>query len=211
MHLYNCIWVVLLISMLNLAFLSPKLSRDIDKVLVCLCTCGFDNPRNTLRWKLLQLAFLRFRIILLGLRTANTCHGQRQLGSAIYRMTWQWHHATININSTALAWLGSDITPHQHWLSSAITSNAQQHHYQHDSAVTSRHCKHKLDNAITSMTRGLERTSSTNNPTWRFTTNLALGLNSGTRLPTSPILNRGEHVVTNKIMVHFIKLAKSYT
>jgi hypothetical protein len=49
MHLYNCICVVLLISRLNLVFLSPKISHDIDKVLVCLCPCGFDNPKNTLR------------------------------------------------------------------------------------------------------------------------------------------------------------------
>jgi hypothetical protein len=57
--------------MLNLSFLSPNLSQGIDKVLVCLCPCGFNNPRNTLRWKLLQLAFLCLRIILLCLRTAN--------------------------------------------------------------------------------------------------------------------------------------------
>jgi hypothetical protein len=72
MHLYNCIWVVLFVSRLNLAFLSPKLSRDIDKVLVYLYPCGFDNPMNTRRWKLLQLAFVRLRIILFGIRTVNT-------------------------------------------------------------------------------------------------------------------------------------------
>jgi hypothetical protein len=72
MHFYNCIWVVLLISRLNLAFLSPKLSCSIDKVLVYLCPYGFDNPRNTLRWKLLQLASVRMWIILFGLRTANS-------------------------------------------------------------------------------------------------------------------------------------------
>jgi hypothetical protein len=71
MHLYNCIWVILLISRLNLAFLSLKLSRGIDIVLVCLYSCGFDNPRNTLRWKLLQLASVCLRIILFGLRTVN--------------------------------------------------------------------------------------------------------------------------------------------
>jgi hypothetical protein len=71
MDLYNCIWVVLLVSRLNLVFLSPKLSRGIDKILVYLCPCGFDNPRNTLRWKLLQLAFVCLRIILLGLSFAN--------------------------------------------------------------------------------------------------------------------------------------------
>jgi hypothetical protein len=48
MHLYNYILVVLLIPRLNIAFLSPKLSHGIDKVLVCLCPCGFNNPRNTL-------------------------------------------------------------------------------------------------------------------------------------------------------------------
>jgi hypothetical protein len=76
MHLYNYIWVVLLVPRLNLAFLSPKLSRDIDKVLVWLCPCRFDNSRNTLTWKLLQLASVRLRIILLGLRTANNLQPQ---------------------------------------------------------------------------------------------------------------------------------------
>jgi hypothetical protein len=71
MHLYNYIWVVLLVHRLNLTFLSPKLSCGIDKVLVYLCPCGFDNPRNTLRWKLLQLGSVRLRIILLGLRTTH--------------------------------------------------------------------------------------------------------------------------------------------
>jgi hypothetical protein len=71
MHLYTCIWVVQLVSRLNLAFLSLKLSRGIDIMLVCLCLCGFNNPRNTLRWKLLQLASVRLQIILFGLRTAN--------------------------------------------------------------------------------------------------------------------------------------------
>jgi predicted secreted protein len=71
MHLYNCIWVVLLVSRLNLAFISPKLSHGIDIMLVCLCPCRFDNPRNTVRWKLLQLASVHLRIILFGLRTAN--------------------------------------------------------------------------------------------------------------------------------------------
>jgi hypothetical protein len=78
MHLYNYIWVVLFVSRLNLVFLSPKLSRGIDEVLVYLYPCGFDNSRNTFRWKLLQLASVRLRIILFGLRTANTrshrCH-----------------------------------------------------------------------------------------------------------------------------------------
>jgi hypothetical protein len=37
MHLYNCIWVVLLVARLHLAFLSPKLSRGVDIVLVYLC------------------------------------------------------------------------------------------------------------------------------------------------------------------------------
>jgi hypothetical protein len=41
-------------------------------VLVCLCPCGFDNSRNTLRWKLLQLASICLRIILFGLRTDNS-------------------------------------------------------------------------------------------------------------------------------------------
>jgi hypothetical protein len=49
MHLYNCILVALLISRLNLDFLSPKLSRGIDIVLVYLCPYGFDKPGNTLR------------------------------------------------------------------------------------------------------------------------------------------------------------------
>jgi hypothetical protein len=87
MHLYDSIWVVLLISRLNLAFLSPKLSHDIDKVLVCLCPCGFNNHRNTFRWKLLQLASVRLRIILFGLRTANSW--ARKCWSA-RGMMWAW-------------------------------------------------------------------------------------------------------------------------
>jgi hypothetical protein len=71
MHLYNYIWVVILVPRLNLAFLLPKLSCDIHKVLVCLCSCGFDNPRKTLMWKLLQFTSVRLRIILLGSRTTN--------------------------------------------------------------------------------------------------------------------------------------------
>jgi hypothetical protein len=59
---------------LNLAFLSPKLSHGIDKVLVYLCHYGFDNPSNTLRSKLLQLASVCLQIILLGLRTTNSRH-----------------------------------------------------------------------------------------------------------------------------------------
>jgi hypothetical protein len=46
----------------------------LDKVLVCLCPCGFDNLRNTLRWKLLQLAYVRLQIILFGLSTTNRVH-----------------------------------------------------------------------------------------------------------------------------------------
>jgi hypothetical protein len=83
MHLYNYIWVVLLVSRLNLAFLSSKLSRGIDKMLVCLYPCGFNNPRNTVRWKLLQLTFVRLRIILLGLRTANSLEDARPKWSHI--------------------------------------------------------------------------------------------------------------------------------
>jgi hypothetical protein len=75
MHFYNYIWVALLVPRLNLAFLSPKLSCGIDKVLVCPYPCGFDNPRNTFRWKLQQLASVRLWIILLGLRTANKLSG----------------------------------------------------------------------------------------------------------------------------------------
>jgi hypothetical protein len=54
-------------------------------VLVCLCPCGFDNPRNTLRWKLLQLASVRLWINLLGLRTANMdrCLGVDPLGQHV--------------------------------------------------------------------------------------------------------------------------------
>ncbi len=74
-HLYNYIWVVLLVSRLNSAFLSPKLSHGIDIVLVCLYPCGFDNPSYTLRWKLLQLASVCLRIILFGLRTTNKLSG----------------------------------------------------------------------------------------------------------------------------------------
>jgi hypothetical protein len=44
-------------------------------MLVCLCPYGFDNPRNTLRSKLLQLASVRLQIILFGLRSANSSSG----------------------------------------------------------------------------------------------------------------------------------------
>jgi hypothetical protein len=43
MHLYNCILVVLLVPRLNLAFLSQKLSRGIDIVLVYLCPLDSIN------------------------------------------------------------------------------------------------------------------------------------------------------------------------
>jgi hypothetical protein len=87
MHLYNCIWVVLLISTLNLAFLSPKLSCSIDIVLVCLCPHGFDNPRNTLRWKLLELTSVRLRIILFDLRSTNT--NTLCVGAALHDTNWE--------------------------------------------------------------------------------------------------------------------------
>jgi hypothetical protein len=74
MHLYSYIWVVQLVPRLNLAFVSPRISRGIGKVLVCLSPYGFDNPSNTLRRKLLQLASVFLRIILLGLRTANSVY-----------------------------------------------------------------------------------------------------------------------------------------
>jgi hypothetical protein len=40
-------------------------------VLVCLCPCGFDDPRNTLKCKLLQLTYVCLQIILFGLRIGN--------------------------------------------------------------------------------------------------------------------------------------------
>jgi hypothetical protein len=98
-HLYNYIWVVLHISRLNLALLSPKLSRGIDKVIVCLYPCGFDNPRNTLRWKLLQLASVCLRIILLGSRTTNpnvpfmeTAPGPPRAWKIVHRRFASWTH-----------------------------------------------------------------------------------------------------------------------
>jgi hypothetical protein len=90
MHLHNCIWVVLPFSRLNLAFLSLKLSHGIDKVLVCLCLCGFDNPRNTLRWKLLQLVSVRLRIILLSLRTANIASDTWNVNTPFFKLGWAW-------------------------------------------------------------------------------------------------------------------------
>jgi hypothetical protein len=35
--------------LVRLYFCFLKLSHSIDKILVCLCPYGFDNPRNTLR------------------------------------------------------------------------------------------------------------------------------------------------------------------
>jgi hypothetical protein len=99
-HLYNCIWVVLLVSRLNLAFISPKLSRGIDILLVYLCPCGFDNPRNTLMWKLLQLASVRLRIILFGLRTANNMI-VLLLPYGFNTLEYSWVKATIGICTLA--------------------------------------------------------------------------------------------------------------
>jgi hypothetical protein len=111
MHLYNCIWVVLLVSRLNLPFLSPMLSRGIDKVLVCLYPYGFDNPRNTLRWKLLQLTSVRLQIILFGLRTTNNFASvSMNLGScatsAFYSMAWQGPQPTENWGASIRALIG---------------------------------------------------------------------------------------------------------
>jgi hypothetical protein len=109
MHLYNCIWVILLISRLNLAFLSLKLSRGIDIVLVCLYPCGFDNPRNTLRWKLLQLASVCLRIILFGLRTVNifqTLSRAKKVDVGYYApVTW------TALNFCVLVFLSTTLTP----------------------------------------------------------------------------------------------------
>jgi hypothetical protein len=84
--------------MLNLAFLSKKLSFGIDIVLVYLCPYGFNNPRNTLRSKLLQLASICLRIILFFLRTSNklsdaiagdSCADERERESWGYAR-WRW-------------------------------------------------------------------------------------------------------------------------
>jgi hypothetical protein len=84
--------------MLNLAFLSKKLSCGIDIVLVYLCPYGFNNPRNTLRSKLLQLASICLRIILFGLRTSNklsdaiagdSCADERERETWGYAR-WRW-------------------------------------------------------------------------------------------------------------------------
>jgi hypothetical protein len=71
MHLYNCISVVLLVPRLNLAFLSPKLSRGIDIVLVCLypldsIAVGIILGECYYNWH------IRLWIILFGLRTTNS-------------------------------------------------------------------------------------------------------------------------------------------
>jgi hypothetical protein len=57
MHLCNCIWVVRLIPRWNITFLSPKLSRGIDIVLVCLCpldliTLGILIGESNYNWHL---------------------------------------------------------------------------------------------------------------------------------------------------------------
>jgi hypothetical protein len=52
LHLYNCIWVVLPVPRLNIAFLSQVIMRYRYSASLPL-SLGFDNPRNTLRWKLL--------------------------------------------------------------------------------------------------------------------------------------------------------------
>jgi hypothetical protein len=64
------------------------------------------------------------------------------------------------------------------------------------------------------------RTSPVSHPTRSFTADQTLGLKEyqsnqqpdfRALLPASPILNRGERVVTNKIMGHFIDSAKLYS
>jgi hypothetical protein len=116
-------------------------------------------------------------------------------------------------------WLDSDSTPR-------LMSPQQYHHlhdsaachgllapavpHQHDSVVTSRHCQHCLGSAATSITRGLgvyfsDRQSDSE------VHHQALGVkechsnqwpDSGTCLPTLLTSNRGERVVTNKIIGH---------
>jgi hypothetical protein len=90
--------------------------------------------------------------------------------------------------------------------------------HQHDSTVTLCHCQHWLGSVVTSMTQGLGAYFP-NQQSCSEVHHQALGLrechynrqlDSGTLLPTSPILNRGERVVTNKIMGHFIEPPKSY-
>jgi hypothetical protein len=133
---------------------------------------------------------------------------------------------------TSSAWLSNDIAsrptlPRQrhHQLDLAVTS----HHGQvasmipcwHDSTATSRRCQHWLSNAITSMTRGLGAyflNHPSDSEVYYRSCSRAWGvpLQSKTWLGytttnASPILNRGERIITNKIMGHFIKPAKSYS
>jgi hypothetical protein len=111
---------------------------------------------------------------------------------------------------------------------------------QHDSATTSHHSQRHLGSVIASMTRqwhhattnvasitlllawlrDLACTFLTSNLTQRFTADQAMGLkeyhsnrqlDSGTLLPTSPTSTRGEHVVTNNIMGHFVETDMSYS
>jgi hypothetical protein len=84
--------------------------------------------------------------------------------------------------------------------------------------MTLRYCQHWLDNIITNMTRGLGTYFPNQQFEWEVR-HQALGLkechsnrrpDSGTLLPTSLMLNQGEHVITNKITRYFIEPAKSY-
>jgi hypothetical protein len=133
--------------------------------------------------------------------------------SAIISMTRQRHYIMANVASAmpSPVRLGSDITPWQHCLGSIIVSMTWQWH----------HVTTNIGSVVPSLAwlESLACTFSTSNLTRRITVDQVMGLkeyhsnwhpNSGTLVPTSPILNRGECVVTNKIMWHFIKSAKSY-
>jgi hypothetical protein len=125
MHLYNCVWVVLLIPRLNLPLLSPKLSRGIDIVLVYHYPCGFDNPTNTLRWNLLQLAYICLWIILLGLRTTNNELTEKFGNSAIKSSSRShmassfvsWFHWTLHILMVLFLVTLSDVSKTFIWYS----------------------------------------------------------------------------------------------
>jgi hypothetical protein len=118
---------------------------------------------------------------------------------------------------TSPAWLSNDIAPQPSHLGSDVDSMTQ-HHHQYDSLSTSCHypvisvapsptwlvgsarissTSNRLGGSPLIRLGGLRSTTSTDNPTW-------------VHGHWSLILNRGEHIITNKIMGHFIEPAKSY-
>jgi hypothetical protein len=129
-------------------------------------------------------------------------------------------HDQVASAAPSPAWLSSTVASMSQYLYHTTVKSPRQRHRQHNLAVTSRHCQHWLGSAITSMTQGLNAYF----PDQLFDSKVhyrsgskawGVSLQPTTRLgytatDASPILNRGERIITNKIMGYFVELAKSY-